>query len=359
MQGRLDRFLSPRDHRAAMRSVARLLFASAASILLLSFAATAGSTSHSSTDGKIVFSLGDINVGTAIWTVRDDGSELTQVTHPPKAGRDNQPVWSPDRRRIAFVREVVAGTDFRGDYIRHDHLTVMNADGSAIRRLGVRRHNPAWSPGGGRIAFVQGYNEDGEIWTIRPNGTGARRLTTGENPAWSPDGRQIAFERYTGDRYETFVMNASGNGLRKLVPLFKDDNASPDWSPDGRQIAFTGCRCEPGVLRLAIYVVDRGGSNLRRLAGGVASKDASGARWAPDGSRVLFEREQGDADSTFAIKPSGGQPKRIAMHTDYPVWSPDARSIAFARDGSSLRVVPATGGPAKLIARGDARDIDW
>lgn len=45
----------------------------------------------------------------------------------------------------------------------------------------------------GRLAFVN----DGEIYTIRPNGTGLKKLTSSPlidaQPAWSPNGRKIAF----------------------------------------------------------------------------------------------------------------------------------------------------------------------
>ena len=346
----------------AMQRSTRVVVAVVTGMLLLSVAAGTGTGSPSSTDPKIVFSRGDVNVGTAIWTVNGDGSDLVQITHPPKAALDNEPVWSPNRRQIAFVREVVVGTNDRDDYIYREHLMVVSADGGTPRRLAVHSRHPAWSPDGGRIAFVKGYGGDPKIWLIAPDGSGARQLALGENPVWSPDARQIAFDRYsvTGDRWDTFIMNASGNRQRKLLPRFKDDNFTPDWSPDGRQIALFGCQCEIG-LNVSIYIVDRSGAHLKKLTGGVASKDASSPRWSPHGSTVLFEREadNGDFDSTFVINSSGGGLQRIATATDYPTWSPDGRSIAFAKDYSSLRVVKATGGAAKFIARGDVRDIDW
>ena len=109
-------------------------------------AAAAESASSSASDAKIAFSRGNINIGTAIWTADGDGKNLVQLTHPPKSARDNEPTWSPDRRQIAFVRALVVGTNDRGDYIRHDHLTVMSDDGTALRRLSIHSHDPRGRP---------------------------------------------------------------------------------------------------------------------------------------------------------------------------------------------------------------------
>src|SRR6476469_10052235 len=57
-----------------------------------------------SPDGKkIVFTLGDIDLGTAspLWIVNADGTELTQLT--TDGANDYRPTWSPDGSQIAFV----------------------------------------------------------------------------------------------------------------------------------------------------------------------------------------------------------------------------------------------------------------
>lgn len=302
-----------------------------------------------------MYSRGNINIGTAIWTVDGDGSDLVQITHPPKSARDNEPAWSPDRRQIVFVRELVVGTDDRGDFIRRDHLTVMNADGTALRRLAIHSHDPAWSPDGTRIAFVKHYAGDEEIWVMRPDGSGARRLARGDDPAWSPDSRRIAFSRYLGgvSQGEVFVMNSDGTGQHRLVSK-NYESLHPTWSPDGRWIAFLGFRT------YGLYVVRSSGGDPSRLVGDVSTSDAAEPRWSPSGSKLLFERGRfAGPDSTYVVNATGGGLRRIAVDTSYPDWSPDGRRIAFAKADRELRVVSATGGSSKAIARGDARDIDW
>jgi hypothetical protein len=99
--------------------------------------------------------------------------------------------WSPNGSAVVFSREeantVLYLADFAGEQVRITWL----ADGWAPA---------AWSPDGGRIAY-----SDGEVWSIKPDGTDAVRLTrrtvtkTDEviqgSPTWSPDGAYIAYTR--------------------------------------------------------------------------------------------------------------------------------------------------------------------
>jgi Tol biopolymer transport system component len=73
---------------------------------------------------------------------------------------------------------------------RNPGVYVANRDGSAMRRVTPRRMEaaiePAWSPDAAWIAFVG----RGDLYVIRPDGTGLRRLTRTKadefSPAWQP-----------------------------------------------------------------------------------------------------------------------------------------------------------------------------
>jgi hypothetical protein len=87
---------------------------------------------------------------------------------------------------------------------------------------------PAWSHDGTRIAWI--YN--GDLWTIRADGTGDRQLaarvsppyfpqTLLERPSWSPDHTRLVFERTESGlpprSVGVYRVDAAGGGLRRLA----------------------------------------------------------------------------------------------------------------------------------------------
>jgi Tol biopolymer transport system component len=138
-------------------------------------------TAQWSSRGVIAFSEASQR-GSAIWTVHPDGSGRRLLLRG--AG---QPEWSPDGRRIAFVRGGRGGAPFRTIDAR---IYVARANGKGVRHV-VRGLYPAWSPNGKRLAFVQG-NPRGDrvIWslyTIRLDGSDRRLLARSADELLSPD----------------------------------------------------------------------------------------------------------------------------------------------------------------------------
>jgi TolB protein len=93
-------------------------------------------------------------------------------------------------------------------------------------------YDPAWSPAGDRIAFVSEEAGNDEIYSINPDGSDLRRLTTNtwewdKHPSWSPDGTQIIFWSNRGSgRRQIWIMNADGSNQRPLL-----DSGLNDWDP--------------------------------------------------------------------------------------------------------------------------------
>jgi Tol biopolymer transport system component len=117
---------------------------------------------------------------------------------------------------------------------------------------------PAWSPDGAKIACS---GTDGDIWVIRPDGTGLVNVTNTPTPRheyrpdWSPDGSKLAFTSWQAQA-EIHVANADGTSRS-----FVTTGAWPAWSPDGARIAF--------VDVLSIFTVNVDGSERSFLHDGV------------------------------------------------------------------------------------------
>jgi Tol biopolymer transport system component len=303
-----------------------------------------------------------------------DGSGQRNLTRLEGApwGPGGLPVLSSDWRRVAFVRE-------RGMYRtypvygRYSDIYVMNVDGSGLRRLTRSPQNdgdPVWSPDGRRLAFVRIRGGRADIYVVNADGGGLRRLAHaiafrpfpgapssgfGANPAWSPDGRKIAFMSNRDGNDDIFVVNADGSGLRNLTPSRGNDRkriwwVSPDgpmWSPDGRKIVFRSRRdrpseleraaCRPRCQRDEIYVVDADGSRLRRLTRNWRFDGA--AVWSPDGRKILFLRS-GHPD-IYVMNADGSGQRNLTRSVTYPLathgapaWSPDGRKILFVSNRS-------------------------
>jgi len=192
--------------------------------------------------------------GSRLAIMRADGAHLRLL--PGLTSGDDEPTWSPDGRRLAFVGRVLCCR----------WLYTVRRDGTALRRVtGQEVRWPAWSTTG-QIAFVN-YNDHGDeavglrdgTYTIRPDGSRLRRLFgrywgTGQQPDWSPDGRRIAFVA----RQHIFTMSADGRRLRRLTDNYGDSD--PAWSPNGRYIAF--------IRDHDLYVMRANGRGERRVVDG-------------------------------------------------------------------------------------------
>ncbi len=199
-----------------------------------------------------------------IFTINADGTDLRQLT---TGGRENQPTWSPDGKRIAYRAWPVGG---------QADIWVIDADGSTdpvniTATMGTaNQHSPAWSPEfpeGSRIVFGEGDGTYSNLWTMRPDGSDRRQVTSGrewwdDEPSWSPDGTRIVFMREglgTNNLFEIWVASATGSSAAVLVNP-PGTQSNPAWSPDGRLIAFTSFHEEPFV----IYTVESDGTKLTR-----------------------------------------------------------------------------------------------
>jgi hypothetical protein len=119
-----------------------------------------------------------------IFTMKEDGTDHVQVT----SGMDTQPSWSPDGSTIAFVR---TGAAIFGD------IWLVNAAGGNERGLTMLflagpQESPVWSPDGSLIAFLSrhdtygGANSVNQVFTIRANGSGVARRSSGSLPKYDP-----------------------------------------------------------------------------------------------------------------------------------------------------------------------------
>jgi TolB protein len=226
--------------------------------------------------------------------VKADGSGekmLSPSCRPGFCPDDTSPSYSPDGSELAFVRfgagkdaVVVADTSLR-------HPREVFSFGRAPGRPSVDA--PAWSPEGKQLAFVVS-NENGTrfkpvngvaIDIVNVDGSGLRRLTpwklragsgAGDGPDWSPDGSGILFRTKPSTRTDSggnlYTIRPDGTGLRQLTH-FNALDPQPgalrvgSYAPDGSSICFATYHnaVEPGPAATLpdVFVMSADGTNIR------------------------------------------------------------------------------------------------
>lgn len=260
---------------------------------------------------------------------------------------------------------------------------------------------PAFSADGRTIAFAR----DGDLYSVRPDGSGQRRLTSGSEidsaPVVSPDGKRVVFERRTvadapADLYTVRVL---GGGLHGLTSGADDDHQA-EFSPDGTAIVFVR-DSDPGpnatedlysirssgarLTRLTrtgvdefkpryfaggilfsrgessegpaayadVYTMRRNGSKVKPLVAGVGSAYVEDV--SPDGHTLLFRRDQG----LWSKRIGPGKARKLAQLPDGSetngVFSSDGRKVAAfvaAEDQQSLVAIDVANRRQTQLAEG-------
>jgi Tol biopolymer transport system component len=281
-----------------------------------------------------------------VYVMDADGTNVANVT---SNGREDEqyPAWSPDGRHLIFTR--------------YGCLVVSTPDGSAERQVTPLElcadGFPDWhgraaesDPRDRWLAFVDERGGTVDLFAIRADGTGLRRLTRDraaeQYPSWSPDGSQIVFERRTGDSSDLWLIDVSSGAARRLTENPGID-WTPAWSPDGNRIAFASVR---QGAPLSLYTMTPEGRRIRRIRHTEGGADPA---WSPDGTRLAYRKELPGNDEIFVIDPNGSDGRNLTEHpaNDFsPDWSPHGNRVVFESvrdanyelysvsvDGSNLR----------------------
>jgi len=223
-----------------------------------------------------------------------DGRPETQLTDDP--GPDLFQDWSPDGRQLIFLSQR------QNDPSR---LFIANSDGGGERLLVDQPVSgpDRWSPDGKRIAYLAKADGRQSVWTVAPDGSGARQVTLGraefqgvQSFDWYRDSRHGIYKRGRGAKSMMIAVDLE-TGEEQL--LFTGPFVEMDVAPDGSAVAFCFGR---GHMSMGLAVL----------------------KLEPPADPQGLPRAVGEPE--YVVRAEG------TWHVHNGGWSPDSKSLVYTRD---------------------------
>jgi dipeptidyl aminopeptidase/acylaminoacyl peptidase len=230
--------------------------------------------------------------------------------------------------------------------------------------------SPSFSPDGRQVAFVTNLSGSPQIWTVPSAGGFPERVVALDDPVgfvvWSPDGEWLAFTLAPGGgmNEQVYLVRPNGTGLRRLTDGGKETNRLGGFTYDGRRLILGSNRRDGAAIDAYLYDLEAGDMRLvseNRGIGGFVDVSR-------DGKRALLNRVASRGDNNlYLVDIATGHETLLTPHEGPGSFgggfAPDGRSVYLSSDKDRdrrafarvrLNEGGAPGAIETLVARDDA-----
>ena len=211
----------------------------------------------------------------------------------------------------------------------------------------------------GLILYLRDVGPREQIFSAWPDGTHAKQLThftdsAASDASWSADGKRIAFARDWGagtpsEHLDIDTMNADGTDVHAMG--LKGLNGGPVWFPDGRRLLYG----HAGKSSNGLWTISAAGGAphlVLRIAG-----DFEGVALSPNGQKVAFIRNRGNASALFVASLGTGAATRVtpwSLQAKPKIdWSPDGMLLLSRTQGGRIFTVRPDGSELTTLIQGN------
>ncbi len=319
-----------------------------------------------SRDGKWIYftsGAGDVARNGDIWRVAASGGTPLELSRERYIAEFHS-APAPDGQSIALMAKGISATQWWRN--GHSHIDEAElwvkpvAQGGAYRRLlgqSSKRLWPMWRPDGRALYFMSDETGTENLWRMGLE-AGAKpeqvtRFTEGRVlwPSIAYDGRAIVFERgfsiwkldtATGQVAEVPIAlrgSPAGAGERRLA---ETSFRSLAVSPDGKKVAV--------IAHGEVFAAPaKDGGTGQRITETVGPE--SDIVWSPDSRKLAYVSERGLGSQVMEYDFATGRERALTSGPGYayaPQYSPDGKSLTYARGFQELHVLSLEGPPRDL-----------
>jgi Tol biopolymer transport system component len=228
-------------------------------------------------------------------------------------------------------------------------LTLFDRQGKAVSIIGPRDlyNQPVFSPDVKRLAVIRPDldKETNDLWVFDVTTGKGTPITVSQSregassPAWSPDGSQVAYAALRGGYFGLYRRASDGDGPEELLFRSSAPMTLTDWSQDGRFLTYFSTDLSGGAL----YALQLNATGERKPIEVFRSESQlSGPRLSPDSRFLSYVSNQSGRNEVYVrpFDPAGAGAALAAG--PWQISDQGGSGMAFwRRDGKELYYLAA------------------